>query len=200
MTRGHHHLLVWRNHWGSLLTTKHGWNLVPAPRRSALRLGHHRRNLFHLSDCSFFWWFLNHPSFTWVDLLLRAMAAVAAGQFSSIQRPSCSSSNPPSPPRAPHPTQATLSQTHSHPGEGCYHQLPAWRVQGDSDMDHRHHPRCLRSLLRINRSRLRRPPRHHRPFLRCLLCRTLSIVGGVAAEISRPHLPRSHHWGGFVSG
>jgi hypothetical protein len=128
------------------------------------------------------------------------MAAVVAGQFSSIQRPSCSSSNPPSPPlRAPHPTQATLSQTHSHPGVGCCHRLPAWRVQGDSGTDHRHPPRCLRSPPRISRSHLRRLPRHPRPCLRCLLCRTLSIVGEATAEISRPHLPRRHRWGGFVN-
>ena len=125
------------------------------------------------------------------------MAAVVAGQFSSIQRPSCSSSNPPSPPpRAPHPTQATLSQTRSHLGVGCCHQLPTWRVQADSGTGHLHRPRFLRSPPRINRSHLRRLPR---PCLRCLLCRTLSIVGGATAEISRPHLPHRHRSGVFAN-
>ena len=94
----------------------------------------------------------------------------------------------------------SLSQTRCHLGVGCYHRLPAWRVQGDSGMGHLHRPRCLRSLPRISRSHLRRPPRHPRPCLRCWLCRTLSIVGGAAAEISRPNLPRRRRWGGFVNG
>ena len=124
------------------------------------------------------------------------MATVVAAQFSSIQRPSCSSSNPPSPPRAPHPTQGTLFQTHYLPGD-CSHQLSAWRVQGDNGTDHRPHPRCLRSPLRISQNHLHRLLRHPHPCLRYLLCRTLLIVGGVATEISRPHLPHRHRWGGF---
>lgn len=127
------------------------------------------------------------------------MAAVVAAQFSSIQRPSYSSSNLPSPPpRAPHPAQATLFQTHYLPGDG-YHQLPAWRVQGDNGRDHRLHPRCLRSLPRISRNHLHRLPRHPHPYPHYLLCRTLLIVAGAATEISRPHLPRRHRWGGFVN-
>jgi hypothetical protein len=96
------------------------------------------------------------------------MAAAVATQFSSIQQPSCSSSDPPfPPPRAPHPAQATLSQTHYHPVDG-YHQLPAWRVQGDNGKDHLPHPRCLRSLPRISQNHLHRLPRHPHPCLRYL--------------------------------
>lgn len=130
---------------------------------------------------------------------MHVMATVVAAQFSSIQRPSCFSSNPPSlPPRAPHPTQATLSQTRYHSGDG-YHQLPAWRVQGDNGKDHPHRPRCLRSPLRISRNHLHRLPRRPHPCQRYLLCRTLLIIGGAAIEISRPHLPRRHRWVGFVN-
>lgn len=128
------------------------------------------------------------------------MAAVVAAQFSFIQRPSCSSSNPPFLPlQAPPSTQATLFQTHYHPGDG-YHQLPALRVQEDNGTDHRHHPRCLRSPLRISRNHLHRLPRHPHPYPRYLLCRTLLIIGGAAAKISRLHLPHRHHWVGFVNG
>lgn len=128
------------------------------------------------------------------------MAAVVAAQFSSVQQPSCSSSDPPSPPlRAPHLAQAILSRTRYLPGY-CYHQLPAWRGQGDNGTDHRPHPRCLRSLPRISRNHLHRLPRHPHPCPHYLLCRILLIIGGAATEISRPHLPRRHRWAGSVNG